>query len=60
MSNQEFLNWLDDQDYWVQDERWQEKADELDVKITPIYGITIKMKDGKPATPSRDIRHHMK
>lgn len=52
-----FLEWLEDQDYWIRDDVIQEQWP--DAEFESFVGITKTFDDdGTPMTPRRDLRHH--
>ena len=57
--NEEFLQWLNDQDeYWIEDKRVEEEFPNLDVEL---IGVTKQMNsDGNLETPKRDWRQAVK
>ena len=56
---QEFLEWLNDQDeYWIEDKKVEEKFPDLDVEMV---GVTKRKNDnGNFETPKRDWRQAVK
>lgn len=58
---EKFHDWLMEQDYWVEQEKVEEKAQEHEVEFRRMVGITVKAGDnGKVLVPRRDYRRHLK
>lgn len=58
-TKEEFLDWLEDQGYWVNSETVKEKFPDLEFKESP--GITVKQNsEGDVMVPKRDLRKGLK
>lgn len=56
-----FRNWLAEQDYWIQRDVVDRKAEELGIHFPNMTGITCKMDDdGNTLVPRRDYRRFAK
>ena len=52
---QEFMEWLDEQSYWVEHEKFKEEWS--DIPMAESTGITMKKEDGNWLVPRRDLKN---